>query len=619
MATLTTSWTTYASASYSTGAATIKFSLQARYTSQSIANNTTAVQTRLRSDYTKGSSISGAGYKFTCTYCNTLSGSGTWYFNDEVIIESGSKTISHNSDGTKTLSLSATAYNKYWNFTKNLSASVTLPTIPRAATITNAPNITDEDNPTITYSNPAGNSVSGLYVGIYGSDGTTAYASYREVSKTGSSYTFNLTSTERNALRTASANSKTLTINYFIRTILGGNTYNKYVTKTLTIVNANPTFDATYQDTNASTIAITGDNQKIIQNQSTLQINVANATAYKDATLSSIKAEINGITYNTTISGSTATFNIGTIDVSQNIDAIVTLTDSRGYTATQTLPLQIWAWSLPTASITLERQNNYYSATDIKVDANYSSLDSQNTIDIKVRTKKTTDGSYGAYTTLTDNVTSTLTLDNLYEWDVQVLVSDLFGSTTYNLTLGKGMPIIYFDRLKRSVGIDCFPNDTESLEVLGTNVLTELNKIDKNIITVGLTANTNVTISATWTHYTIGLNDLTASLGSKLTFNTSTHRIVVGDGVSYVKANAFGLFRGINGSIEFNIRKNGTTIGSTSVQTSNTSAFWNGAITDMLVPVSSGDYFDITFRSSATGTITAAGGNNTKLTVEVVK
>lgn len=619
MATLTQEWKTYATANFSTSSATIKFSLQAKYISQSIPNNTTIVQTRLRSDYTKGYSISGTGYKFTCTYCNTLSGSGTWYFNDEVIIESGNKTVSHNSDGTKTLSLSATAYNKHWNFTKNLSASVTLPTIPRKATITNAPNFTDIDNPTITYSNPAGNNVTTLQASIYMPNGLTGLAYYRDIPKTGTSYTFNLTDEERARLRTNCTNSKSTAVDYYIMTVLGGTTYKDNKERTLTIVNANPTFDATYQDTNASTIAITGDNQKIIQNQSTLQINVANATAYKDATLSSIKAEINGITYNTTISGSTATFNIGTIDVSQNIDAVVTLTDSRGYTATQTLPLEVLAWSLPTAKITLERQNNYYSATDITVDANYSSLDSQNTIDIKVRTKKTTDGSYGAYTTLTDNVTSTLTLDNLYEWDVQVLVTDLFGSTTYNLTLGKGMPIIYFDRLKRSVGINCFPNDTESLEVLGTNVLTELNKLDKNIITAGLTANTNVTVSATWTHYVLGLNDLTASLGTKLTFNSSTHRIIVGDGVSYVKANAFGLFRGINGSIEFNIRKNGTTIGSSSVQTSNTSAFWNGAITDMLVPVSSGDYFDISFRSSATGTITAAGGASTKITIEVVK
>jgi hypothetical protein len=31
------------------------------------------------------------------------------------------------------------------------------------------------------------------------------------------------------------------------------------------------------------------------------------------------------------------------------------------------------------------------------------------------------------------------------------------------------MPIIYFDRLKRSVGINCFPNDDESLEIIEGN------------------------------------------------------------------------------------------------------------------------------------------------------
>lgn len=463
MATLTTSWKSYASASFSSGAATITFYLEAKYSSQSIANNTTAIQTRLRSAFTKGNSLSGAGYKFTCSYASTVSGSGTWHFANEVIT-SGSGTVTHNANGTKTLTLNATAHNNYWNFTKSLSASVTLPTIPRQATIKTAPNFNDEQNPSITYSNPAGTYVTSLKAGIYGTNGSTAYASYRDISKTGTSYTFTLTDAERNALRSAAANSGTLSVRFYVQTVIGGNTYTSYLTKTLTIVNANPTFEATYQDTNASTIAITGDNQLLIQNQSTLQIDVTDATAYKYASLSSIQASINGIIYNGTISGSTATFNIGTIDVSQDIDAIITLTDSRGYKINKSLALQVLEWQLPTANITLQRQNNYYSATDITVDANYSSLDNQNTIDIKVRTKKTTDGSYGAYTTLTDNVTTTLNLDNQYEWDVQVVITDRLGSTTYNLTLDKGMPIIYFDRLKRSVGINCFPNDTESLE-----------------------------------------------------------------------------------------------------------------------------------------------------------
>lgn len=472
MATLTTSWATYATASYSTGPATVQFQLQARYTSQSIANNTTNVQTRLRSVYTKGSSIAGAGYKFTCTYASTVSGSGVWTFENNEVITSGSSTVTHASDGTKTITIKATAHNDYWNFTKSLSASVTLPSIPRKANVTNAPNFTDEDNPTITYSNPAGNSVSSLQASIYLPDATTGLAYYRDISKTGTSYTFNLTAEERTRLRSNCTTAKSRAVRFYVKTVLGGTTYTSYLEKTLTIVNANPTFTASYEDTNASTIAITGDNQLLIQNQSTLQINVANATAYKDATLSSISALINGVTYTATLSGSTATFNIGSLNISQNTDAVITLTDSRGYTATQTLTLQFLEWQLPTANITLQRQNNYYSETDITVNANYAGLNGSNTIDIKVRTKKQSASTYGAYTTLSDGVTSTLTLDNLYEWDVQVLLTDLFGSTTYNLTLDKGMPIIFFDRLQRSVGINCFPNTDSILAVNGVEVLT---------------------------------------------------------------------------------------------------------------------------------------------------
>lgn len=470
MATITTSWATYASKKWSTSGLSVTFQLQARYTSQSIANNTTTIQTRLRTVLNSGSG-GGYPYKFTCSYCSTVSGSSMWYFATENITTSSSKTISHNNDGTKTVSLSASASVTGLGLSVSLSASVGMPTIPRSATITAAPNFTDLDNPTITYSNPAGNSVTTLQASIYMPDAVTGLAYYRDISKTGTSYTFNLTEEERERLRTNCVNSKSTTVRFYVRTVLGGNNYTSFLARTLTITNANPTFDATYEDTNASSIAITGNNQLLIQNQSTLQINVANATAYKYATLSSISALINGTTYNGTISGNTATFNIGTLDISQNTEAAITLTDSRGYSTTNNLTLQIESWSLPTANITLARQNNYYSSTNITVDANYDSLDGQNTITIQVRYKKTSDLNYGAWQSLQDNVTSTLNLDNLYEWDVQVQVTDLLGSTTYNLTVDKGMPIIFFDRLRRSVGVNCFPDADGIMAVNGKEIL----------------------------------------------------------------------------------------------------------------------------------------------------
>lgn len=469
MATLTTSWKSYASASFSTGPATIAFYLEARYTSQSTANNTTNVQTRLRSAYTKGGSTAGAGYKFTCTYASTVSGSGTWTFENEVIT-SGSKTVTHKTDGTQTVSLNATAYNKYWGFNKSMSATVSLPTIQRLATVTAGTDFNDETNPKITFTNPAGFNTR-PYLNFYNSAGTLVHQILQTIGRYTSPYTWSLTEQQREALRSDCNLQEQYRVQEGIDTYNGSTKLGAHsIAKTFTIINASPTFTVTYEDTNPDTIAITGNNQQIIRNQSTLRINITNAEAKKYATLQSLTIDINGTTYTGTISGTTGTIEVGTLDISENIQAPVRLTDSRGYTTTAPLIIQILNWELPTANITLGRQNNFYSETNITVDANYSSLDGNNTIDIKVRTKKKTESTYGAYTSLSDNVTATLNLDNLYEWDVQVLITDRLGSTTYNLSIGKGMPIIYFDRLNRSVGVDCFPLNQETLEIKNQDV-----------------------------------------------------------------------------------------------------------------------------------------------------
>ena len=240
------------------------------------------------------------------------------------------------------------------------------------------------------------------------------------------------------------------------------------------VTNSNPTFNVAYLDTNSTTTAITNNNQQIIRNNSTLQVNITNAEAKNYASLNTATCLINGVTYNASFNGSSATFNIGTINIASDTTAVVTVTDSRGISTSQNLNITILDWELPTAIISLQRENNFYSETNINVNAEYSSLDSKNTISIKVRYKKVDDSTYGSYTTLQDEVTTQLTLDNNYAWNVQVLLEDKIGSTTYNLVLDRGIPIAFFDRLKRSVGINCFPADNESLEVSDENILTRI-------------------------------------------------------------------------------------------------------------------------------------------------
>lgn len=447
------------------------------------------------------------------------------------ITATGTLTVTHKSDGT--LSGYAKAV---WtkggssNWTPNSgnvsTNSTALTTIPRAASITSAPNFTDLDNPAITYSNPAGTAVTSLQACIASSDGATIYAAYRDISKTGTNYTFELTEQERQNLRYATINSPTLTVKFYVTTVLGGNTYYSTLDRILTITDANPTFSASYQDANATTVAITGDNQIIVRNQSQLRINVTNLSAKKGASIRTVTATINGTDYTGTISGTSCTINVGTLNISANTTATVTVTDSRAYSTSQTLNITIANWELPSAIITMQRHNNFYSNTDITVDGSISSVNNKNTMTIKLRYKKTTASSWSSYTTMQDNVTQVFNLDNTSAWNVQVVISDKFGSTTYNLELSRGMPIIYFDSTKSSVGVNCFPIDSQSLEVNGVPV-------NRNIMTYGLTANvTNPTAGA----YTkVPLNNPIIT-GGRL--SASSNGVKIGAGVSKVLVSA---------------------------------------------------------------------------------
>lgn len=395
---------------------------------------------------------------------NASNAIATWYGNGSYTVVTSTVTIPHKEDGTFSAVMGGTLSSSYKSGTA--SGTFSLPKINRIAVVSSVTDFNDETNPTITFTNPAGYRIK-AFIDVSGTRVvTTGYLNETE------SYTFSLTTSQRNQLRQL-CTGQTLEVKVGLATYNDSDSEigNTYKTKTMTLVNAMPTFTATYADTNATTVAITNDNQQIIRNNSTLAISISSASAKKYATLTDLSAEINGVTYSGTLSGTTGTINVGTLNLSSEESAIVKLTDSRGFVTTENLTLEILDWVIPTGTIDLQRQNNFYSQTDITVDAYYSSLDGKNTITIKVRSKKTTDGSYGSYTTLQDNVTSVLTLDNNYQWDVQVLVQDKISSTTYNLQIDRGIPIVFFDRLKRSVGINCFPEDNTSLEVSNKTIV----------------------------------------------------------------------------------------------------------------------------------------------------
>lgn len=146
---------------------------------------------------------------------------------------------------------------------RTVSVTATLSAIPRKATILSAPNFSDGQNPTITYSNPMGNSVTlQACISLTGMKDDIAY---RNISKTEDYYTFELTEAERNVLRNAVTSGNSVSVRFYVRTTIDGTNHHSYLTKTFSLEDANPIVTASVVDVNQQTLLLTGDNTKLIK------------------------------------------------------------------------------------------------------------------------------------------------------------------------------------------------------------------------------------------------------------------------------------------------------------------------------------------------------------------
>lgn len=434
---------------------------------QSIVNNTSTVTWTLKSSGTMSSGyyvqagpvtvrIAGTTVLNTTSRFNMYGGGG--------YKRTGTITLSHTQEGARNMAMSVRA--AIYSSSVNCTASKTfaLDNIDRYALLTSIEDFTDEGNPTITYINPLGTDlVTDLKVRLTWNSGAN-YTSWVALNDAGGTYTFNLSAQDRTDLLSGCPNSNTLPIQYDLQSTMGGVDYHDYKNATMSVINADPTAGAvTYQDSDAAIVAITGNNQIIVQNQSTLKIITSNSTANKGASIADYILNFNGVNTNITAD---KYLEIVTPNYSGTFVATVTTVDTRGNYVTATASITITPWSAPTAECTLERQNGFETNTDLFVDGTISTV-TGSTMTITERHKET-GGSWSAAATIPDNTTTVLSLLNTTEWDVEVAVSDAFATTTYTLSVAKGIPIMFIDEDMSSVSIHGFPDAANQLYVDGT-------------------------------------------------------------------------------------------------------------------------------------------------------
>lgn len=458
---------------YSGSLGTCGLNLSWSITSRSIVNNTSTIHWVLKSNGTMGSGqwykagpvtvVIGGKTVLSISSRFNMNGSGGFSRNGNVV-------ITHNEDGSKSVSMSVKAaiYSASVNCTG--SKSYTLTKINRCALINSATDFDDEGNPTITYSNPAGGDlVSGIMARLkwLNADGVTEETTdwSDQLSDEGGTYTFDLDS-YRNALRAACPDSNSLSVTVDLKSTMSGTEYHDTKVIQMSIVNAAPQAGAvTFEDTNSAVSGVTGDDQIIVQGQSTLHIVTAASTALKGASISSYVINFNGVNYDIT---SDRYLDIIKPPYSGTFVATVTTTDSRGNTATATATIVITPWTAPSADCTAERVNGFETNTVLTVDGTISTV-TGSSMAISERHRKV-GGSWIGPNPVTDNTPTTLSLDYTDEWEIEVSVSDSFTTSTptiYVLPVGKGIPPAFVDVDMNSFGVNGFPDDDDQLFVGG--------------------------------------------------------------------------------------------------------------------------------------------------------
>ena len=436
--------------------------------SQNITNNTSNVTVKLTASWTGGSwnhlgtgkgwlKIDGTSYNFTVYKLNpnkTSSGSQT--------LLTKTVNITHSSNGTKTLSCSASfATGIDSQGTKTASASKTLTTIPRKSTLS-VGNGTLNTSQTLTVTRKS-TSFTHTIVAKCGSASTTVCT---KSTSTSISFKPPLSWASQNTTGTSVSVTYTITT-YSGSTSVGSNSY----TKTCSIPSSvKPSCSLSVTDATGC-LSKYG---KYVTGQSKFKVTVTGTQSYGSA-IASYKATANGKTY------TSSSFTTGVVSATNTASITASVTDKRGRTSdTKSASVSIYNYSAPNISrLVVGRCDSDGTANDkgayVKVTFSYSitALDAKNSASCKLEYKKS---SATEYTTPSDwdtlyRVYSVTDRSYIFEadtessYDVKLSITDDFETKTLTTSASTGFTLIHFKKSGRGMAIGKVSEDDDVFDV----------------------------------------------------------------------------------------------------------------------------------------------------------
>ena len=432
-----------------------RLSLVISESSVSIANNTSVVTAKL---YYYGNGVSynynskpgtividGTSYSFSASFTKSTSAQ---------LLATKSKTVTHNSNGAKTVSCSASYTTGVSIGTLSTSASKTLTTIPRVSDLSlNKTSVPADGTTTVTATATKKSS----------SFTDTIAVKLGSYSKTVTSGTaFAIPKTWINAIAGTSATATATVTTKSGSTTIGSKSVNFTVTVPASVV---PSISSVTVSEAVTVVQTAFGSGVYVSSLSKLNVSVASAGIY-GSTIESIKTTFDGITYTGASFQTAALSKAGTLAMS------VTVTDSRGRTKTTTKNITVYGYSAPV--ITNISCVSSGTSTIVTVDGVVAPVKvgstNKNTKTLTIGYKKSTATAYGGTTTVTIpaaswtfSVSKTFALDSrTITYDFEAKLKDKISTATEHGTTGK--PVM--SRKAKATGVTFGAEATEDGLVL---------------------------------------------------------------------------------------------------------------------------------------------------------
>ena len=333
------------------------------------------------------------------------------------------------------------------------------------AKLTSTPNINVGSAHNVTWTNPSGTSTS---LKLCKTDNSTII-DYGTVTGTSKSIT-----PTASKIYPLTPNSNTYKARYIITTTANGKSYTNSKDFTFTVTNSNPTFsNFTYQDTNTTITALTGNNQILVNGYSNLKATVSTAnkaTAKNNATMKTYKLAIGN--KNTSVNyNASADVNLSINQINNNVIDLYAI-DSRGNSTKVRKTATIKNYNnIKIKSLTATRQNNVGTVTTLKFEgefwnASFGSVSNAIT-SCKYKYKATssstwTDGKTTLTYTISGNkITGSLNIQGdagtdgfsvANSFNIQLILADKLSSATYTIILTSGNPALAIYKNNVAIG-----------------------------------------------------------------------------------------------------------------------------------------------------------------------